>query len=225
MVFGGVKIFDTEGGVLKEFKAGISAVFSVSFRDKNVIDLSNKDEIYVRDVDEKTNTSIAVFDMDGKKLRQIIPVDANRAKDAKQWVSNTHFGFRIDKNGDIVILYTKKGVLKKIGGNGKLIWERNLYDDLPKEDKNIKQFEIKNTKRMFQVTYRLDFYGFCLTETGDIFVSAHKGGIYYDADGNPLFILKRPSGKGFGPTLIWYKNDVLTPNRIFKSNNKIGRNQ
>lgn len=106
--FGGIKIFDTDGKILKEFRAESISFYSLGLHQKDIIDLSGNNEIFIRHVDEKSNTSIVVYDMNGTKLRRIIPLDAEKEKDARMWVLNTYFNFEVDKNGDIVILYVKK---------------------------------------------------------------------------------------------------------------------
>lgn len=217
--FGGIKIFDTDGKILKEFRIESIPFYSLGMHQKDIIDLSSGNEIFIRNVDEKSNTCIIVYDLNGTQLRRIIPLDAEKEKDTRVWVLNTYFNFEVDKNGDIVILYVKKGLLRKYDIKGKLKLERNLYDDLAVKDRNEEQLEIKSTSRSFQVTYRLDFYGFCLTESGDVFVSTHGGGIYYTNGGfNPLYILKQSSGEGFGTQLEWYNQSVITPNKMYKVN-------
>jgi len=214
--FGGIKVFDTDGKCLKEFRVGNANVYSISLFLNQIIAANDNNEIFVRELDEKDNTVISVFDSDGKRLKSIIPINAQKEKDLKLWVLNTDFVFKIDKNGDLILLYKKKGELKKYDCNGKLSWERNLYSDLPVQDKNKEKFEVVNKKHLFQVSMRFDFLGFGFTEAGDIFVSTYRGGIYYDKSGNPLFILKQPSGESFGDLFVWNKDDLITPYKIFR---------
>jgi hypothetical protein len=222
MGFPGIKIFDTNGGCEKEIKFHDFKVFSLNIHIEHLIDANDKNEIYLRDIDEKNNTAISVFDLEGKRIKTMIPINADRNKDAKLWILNTNFKFKLDNDGNIIILYLKKGLLKKLDKNGALIWERDLYVDLPQADKTPEKFEVVNEKRRFQFTVRLDFMGFCIAENNDIFVSSHKGGFYYDKSGKPLFILKQPSGKGFGTTLLLHKKKLITPDKVFRLNYTLG---
>ena len=222
MGFSGIKIFDTNGGCVKEIKFHDLNFLSLNIHIAHLIDANDKNEIYLRDIDDNNNTAISVFDLEGKKIKTMVPINADRNKDSKLWVLNTNFEFKLDNDGNIIILYLKKGLLKKLDKNGVLIWERNLYDDLPRADKTPEKFEVINKKRRFQFTVRLDFMGLCTAENNDIFVSSHKGGFYYDKSGKPLFILKQPSGKGFGTILLLHKNELITPDKIYKLNYILG---
>jgi len=214
MGLGSVKIFGLKGICLKEFKCNFSCTF---LYENSIMDVSNTNEIYIKNIDKKTKTAISVYDNNGKKIRNIIKLGNKNEKDYKNWFFNTFFSFKIDRNDNIVLLFLKKGELKKYDKKGNLIWFRNIYDDLKNKEKIENKFKQKKTKKGFQFKFNLIFLG--LFAKDDFILVSHKwGGIIYNKRGKLIKYIRQKSNKGFGANFIWKSKKLYTYEKIYFMN-------
>lgn len=216
MGFGGIKIFDLDGTIIKEFR--FYTLSSIVFGLYNAIDFSTKKQIYARHIDGKNGRMISVFDLNGKLLRQLIPMKIDREKNTKQWFLESYFNFILDSRDNILMLQNKKGVLKKYNSDGNLIWESDLYADLPKNVRVRKKFKVNKSKGV-SISYSQDFVSLCLLNDDKIFVSGVKIGLVYDKFGKLMCLIRKPDRKGFGNPLAWVGEKLYSPYNVYNLKN------
>lgn len=212
--FGGIKVFDLEGNCLKEFRIRLSYL-SLSLHLDDIIDVNSKDQIFFRQIDEESGTVITVYDMDGNKIKQIIPLEARMKDEMKKWTTKSIFEFFIDKNEDIVVLYKIEGTLQKFTPEGKLIWSTNLYNALPQELRVTKKFKVTKTNKSMATKYSMDFTDACELDNGRIFVSGVRIGLIYDRFGQPKCLVRQPEGGGLGTEIFWIDGKLFSKSKIY----------
>lgn len=217
--FGGVKVFDLNGKLVKGFKIPVYS-FSFNMFLYHIIDVNSKNELYVRHIDDKRDTVVSVFNMNGNMIRQIIPLGADRAKEMQKWFISVNFEFLIDQQDNMIILYKQGALLKKFTPKGKLIWERNLYQDLPADLRRNTSVAVKKSSRSVNITNLSDFFGMCFIEGGNIFLSCHKIGMVYDTQGKLAYRISRPDQKSFGKLFTWNGGRLYTADKIYKIKNR-----
>lgn len=197
---GGIKIFDTEGKFLKQFKiAGLS--FGMGAMSKYIIDVNDENEIYVRSTSPGNDTLISVYNINGQRLRGIIPAAKGPQQKYLSNLMNNQLIFTLNNSGHIIVLFTKEGKLQKFDKKGKLLWSRNILKELPGKERNEESFKrtggggIKGT---------VNFIGLSVLEDNRIFASGRFTGMLLSEEGKVLRLFKSPLGKGgFGGLLFW----------------------
>lgn len=222
MGFGGVKIFDLEGKILKEFKIPVQA-FTFNQALNRQIDVSSKEEVFVRHIDEGNNTIISVFDTDGKKIRQIVSLGTKRFEDMRKWFKMTNFEFLLDPKDNVIILFKQGGRLEKYSPSGSMMWGKNLYDDFPADLSRKKDSAVKRTKGHLTITNWPDFYGLCNFSNEEIFISGHKCGMIYDLGGKCLMKIRLIKEEWFGTSIAFFNDKLYSKDKIFDFK-KIRRN-
>jgi hypothetical protein len=197
---GGIKIFDTEGKFLKQLKiAGLS--FGIGATLKYIIDVNDENEIYVRSTSPVNDTLISVYNINGQRLRGIIPAARAPQRKYLSTLSKNLLIFTLNNSGHIIVLFTKEGKLQKYDKQGKLLWSRNILKELPENERNeesIKRIGVGGIK----VTY--NFLGLAVLEDNRIFASGRFTGMLLSDEGKVIGLFKRPLGKwGFGGLLFW----------------------
>nr|NIR04338.1 hypothetical protein [Candidatus Aminicenantes bacterium] len=198
--YGGIKIFDTEGKFLKQFKVmGLS--FGFGMITKHIIDVSDDEEIYVRCNDMKNGTLISVYDINGKRLRVLVPLNKEmKANDLSSIMKNLII-FTLDNSGNLIILFIKGGNMQKYDKQGKLLWDRDMLKELPKKERNEERFK---RKKSVGITGRINFHGLAVLEDNRIFASGIFTGVLLSEEGKVLGLYKSPKGKGgFGDLIFW----------------------
>lgn len=212
--FPGIKIYDLDGKVIKEFKTTLN-LLSFTTAVNKVIDVNSNNEIFIRQIDDASNSSIAVYSYEGQKIRQIIPLETTQADDLEKWVLKSTMEFVIDSEDNIIVLYLKEGNLKKFSDSGKLIWKKNLYEVLPKELRKKNKFIVKQNKKQFVSRFNLDFVDLCLIESDGIFVSGVKTGIVFAKNGDLLCFVRRPKDVGMGNPVTYLNGKLYASEKIF----------
>lgn len=213
--FGGVKVFNLNGKLVTGIKIPVQS-FSFGLFLYHIIDINSKNELYVRHLDATNNTAISVFDMNGKLKRQIITVEADRSKKMRKWFVNVNFEFLTDQEDNLVMLYKQGALLKKYTPDGKIVWSRDLYKDLPENLHRNTRVDVKKKGRSVNITNLSDFFGICFIDDEQIFVSCNKMGMVYDKSGKLLFRIIEPSGKGFGSRIVWIDGKLYSKEKAFK---------
>lgn len=161
--FNGIKIFDTEGNTLKEIKLNVV----ISWRS---IDVNDKEEIFLGRVDTEKKTLVSVFNEKGENLRSIVPV--KKGVKISQLSPHWYYNIRLDKCGNIYVLFYLLRKLAKYSSKGTLIWEipikNEILDRYPNDDRVWRGFE--NTIRLRISVFNLD------TTPGNNVVISHIGG-------------------------------------------------
>lgn len=212
--FNGVKVFDLEGKILKEFKIPVYG-FTFNTLISHQIDVSSTDEIFVRHIDEKSDSVISVFNMNGQKQRQLISLGIKKDQDMKQWFEKTNFEIMLDEDDNLIILYLQAALMKKFTPMGKMIWSKNLYTDFPKDLRRGNDTIVKRTSRNLTISNKPDFFSICSLEDGDFFVSAWNSGMIYNKSGNCIQVIRLKNEVWFGARIAYYKGKIFSENKIY----------
>lgn len=211
--FPGIKIFDTDGKPIKEFRLlKVPSIVGINIHLPHVIDVSSTGEIYLRQIDSLEKFSIIVLDINGKKISDMLPLSESIKKDLNALVLETNFTFFLDPSDNIWVIFQKKGILKKFSKQGKLLLERNLYNDLSENERNPKQkLEVQSKPKSFKSHMTLDFMGMAIEDSNRLIVSAYSCGLVYRiSDGQLLMKIKKPSDRGFGSLFLIENNQLYT---------------
>jgi hypothetical protein len=196
--FGGFKVFNTEGILVKEVKLTVPLK-------KEVLDVNANGEIFLGRFDIKKNTLINVYDFSGKKLRSIAPLP-NPSKVATNKISQYwNYQARLDKKNNLYLLFNAHRKLAKYSPKGDLVWEidvKNKILDTALSDDGI----VRNPGGSITTTsYIMDFH---ITPEDDIIIGHYKGGCIYSPNGKLKKLLTLDSGKNisivrvFGDRLV-----------------------
>jgi DNA-binding beta-propeller fold protein YncE len=207
--YGGIKIFDTQGKFVKQFKVSGFGIGG-GMTSKSIIDVNANEEIYLRCLYKKSSL-ISVFDSDGNRLRGLIPI--KEAEDTGSHILKNRIIFSLDKNGNLIVLFTKYGQLEKYDPKGVRLWSRNILQDLPKKERN--EEGVKRT-RAGGIKYSVNFSGLAVSENGQIFASGIFTGLLLSEKGTLIGRFKSPGGKGgFGDLLFWKGTRLIGLERQF----------
>jgi hypothetical protein len=198
--YGGIKVFDTEGKFIKQFKIkGLS--FGMEMMSKYLIDVNDDEEIYVRCNVIGNSTLISVYDKNGQRLRGLVPAEGDPKGDYLTSLMKNQLIFTLDNSGHIIVLFTKEGKLHKYDKQGKLLWSRDILKELPKKERNKERFE---RLKGGGIRGRINFLGLAVLEDNRIFASGIFTGVLLSEDGKLLGLFKSPEGKGgFGGLIFW----------------------
>lgn len=184
--FNGVKIFDFTGKVISEFR--LKRIIS----SWNRLDVNERDEIFVGQIDSINFTMVSVYDTAGNKIKSLIPYkdDKNLSK-AMSKKSRYQYRVRLDGEGNILILYFMLRKLAKYSPTGQLLWEKNIENEI------LEQFETKdNVKRGKEtLTIYRHIFSMDILENGNILVGHAGGGSLFSKDGQleKLILVKKKS--------------------------------
>lgn len=123
MGFSGIKIFQPDGKPVKEFKTA-TLVFSDPGLDVNV-----KNEIFLKCKDSKAYPAIFVYNMNGEKLRTFTSITLEE-RTRKSYFFNIQFTFKLDSEENVIVLFFLKKQIRKYDKNGKLLWEKELKNEI-----------------------------------------------------------------------------------------------
>lgn len=122
-VYHGVKIFSTAGDFMSGFRTeGIPRWMDV---DKN-------ENIYVAEADHRSNPVISVYDAHGKKSKTVIIFKLKREilEDKGEFAKRQFFKFKLDSEGNIIILFGLLRQLQKVSSEGTLLWEKKIVNSI-----------------------------------------------------------------------------------------------
>ena len=177
--FGGVKIFSLEGEFLGNIKTKSTSMD---------IEVSNKNEIYVRKINTDNSTLITVLDEEGNEVKHLVKCDLKNKKNKFEYHKNTSVRFSLDNKENLIVLFFLKRKLKKYGKERDLIWERDIDNELIKPWIKIKHKEVFLRRGMIHyspIVFHLD-----VNLKDDILVGQAKGGAVYDKEGNLVSLIK-----------------------------------
>ncbi len=129
--FSGIKMFDTEGKSLGQFR--LRTIPSHWVR----IDVNGKGEIFVGDLNRNDRSMITVYDSKGTVLRTLIKYKGDDLAKAFTRKSRAQFYLRLDNGGNIVLVFYMLRQVEKYDPKGNLLWSRvlknKLLDEYPPE--------------------------------------------------------------------------------------------
>jgi len=179
--FGGVKIFNIKGDLLKEFRTGLKIGW---------LDVNKKNEIFVREADTDLFPVISVYNTDGKRLRKVVgfPIKNMRDRDRIAFVLNRGFIFRLDSKENIVVLFIYKNIIRKYNKKGELLWEKKIANEIIKKHSNPRkpQYGKGGTIHLTRIGYHLE-----IDRDDNIIVGHRAGCMVFNKDGETINLIQR----------------------------------
>lgn len=170
----GIKIFDTDGNAVGEFR-----FLDFYCGSRNIV-VNNKDEIFIGYPDPGNNTMVSVFDIEGNKLRSLVPIEGGEEAIKKYTKSRDQFILEMDDQGNLYLLFYMLRKLAKYNPQGKRLWEvdikNELLDSFPNQDfiRKEKNGTIRSRDSVYDVEALKD---------GRVFVGHACGGCIFQKDG------------------------------------------
>lgn len=194
-----ISIFTKDGKYISSFHT--MALFAPTYLFLPPFAVNDKGEIFLAVPDLKENKLVVVYDeKTGKKIRSIINGDFKiEEKPDIQFRRKCFYGIRIDKEGNIYLLYPGQEKIKKFKKNGKLVWEREIV-----EHELLKRMKKEHGEKIGGV------HGFDVTDNGVVFIS-YSGGYVLDKNGKLFALLEGIN------TLIRVKNGKIMTTTPFIS--------
>lgn len=127
------KVFVLSGAFIKIFS--LRGEFLSAFRPESIprgLDVDKDENIYVAGLDREGNPMISVYDIPGNLARTAFTLRLNKdtVKNQAELMKNQFFFFRIDPEGNIILLRTFLRKLTKVSPSGALLWERKIENSL-----------------------------------------------------------------------------------------------
>lgn len=175
--FGGVKIFSTDGKLIKEFRTGPGIGW---------LDVNKKNEIYVREADTDGTPIMSIYNMEGKKIRNLIRMPVKDMNDRIEYIFNREFMFKLDSKENPVVLFDKKNILRKYNTNGELLWEKKVANKI------IDSFPHKKPSYGTGGTVHgsSSLFNLALDKDDNIIVGHVGGAMVFDKNGEPISLIK-----------------------------------
>lgn len=169
--FGGIKIFDLEGKLINEFRTHPAVGW---------LDVTDKNEIYVREADKDATPIIAIYDINGNRIKTFVRFRVGGKGDKIAHVENKFNEFRVVQHGNVVVLFRLKALLQKYGHDGNLLWERKIENELVDKyaSKQKPRYGIEGT-----VHFKIYVSGFNVDNKGMILVGQVGGACLFNSNG------------------------------------------
>ena len=175
--FGGVKIFTTDGKLITEFRTGPSSGW---------LDVNKKNEIFVREVDTDGLPSVAIYSMEGKKIRTLVRIPITKVGDKIEYLFTREFMFKLDSKENLVVLFDMKNIMRKYNTNGELLWEKEVTNKILEEHPRKKpKYGPGNT-----IHGSSNVFYFDIDQDDNIIVGHVGGATVFNKDGETLRLIK-----------------------------------
>lgn len=127
------KVFVLSGAFIKIFS--LRGEFLSGFRPESLpqrLDVDRDENIYVSRVDREGNPTISVYDIKGNPTKTVWTLRLDKAimKDRTESYKNSSFVFKVDQEGNIIILHNLLRKVTKIGPGGALLWEVKIENSV-----------------------------------------------------------------------------------------------
>lgn len=177
--FCGIKIFMIDGSFLESFKLRVCVVSDKSF------DVNDRDEIFVPEDNPVDKTLVSVYSLKGMRLRGLVQGNLEQ-KNELEYLRQHEYNLRLDRKGNIYILFNLERKIKKYDSRGRFLWERKISDKrlekYPHDDGvRINERGGINTSRK---VFDLEVDDLCR-----VFVFHAGGGYVMNEEGNTQFLL------------------------------------
>jgi DNA-binding beta-propeller fold protein YncE len=175
--FGGVKIFSTEGDLLKEFKTGLHIGW---------LDVNKRNEIFVREAETDSMPVISIYNMDGKKIRKFLRFPIKNRSDRIAFILNREFIFRLDSKENIIVLFHKKNIIRKYNKKGDMLWERKIENEILQKHSNPRKPRLGKGSSVY---IRSNVFQLDIDKNNNIIVGHVAGGMVFNPDGKAVKLL------------------------------------
>jgi hypothetical protein len=177
--FSGVKIFEKNGKLVKEFKTKSSALH---FH----LDVNKKNQIYVKQGSSDGSPNISVYNINGKLLRELVKFPV-KPGDRRGHLLNSQFVFKLDKEENLVVVFLLKKIIKKFNGKGELLWERKIQNEVYDKFKTDSKISFKPNGAIY---FSTSIFGMDIDDNNNIVVGHLGGGIVYDEHGHVIHLIE-----------------------------------
>lgn len=175
--FRGIKIFDIEGNLIKEFRVRGGLGLSPSF------DVSKSGEIFVKEVFPE-GIFVDIYSSDGNFIRRLLKIKG-KLKNRDDLLLFSYSKIRLDKNSNIFVLFPLRRELWKYNPEGKLLWKSKIKDSILRQ---LTSNDIRWSAKT--VHFSLKIFDFAIDEEQERIIISHvRGGVIYDKDGHRLFMI------------------------------------
>lgn len=182
--FNGVKIFSTEGKFLNSFKITNSG-------GSGTIDVNKNNEIFLQSTDINKKTILAVYDENGKILRNLIKFAATDFKERSSFLT-TFVKIKLDISGNIYVLFPLKRRIEKFSKDGSELWGKEIKSKYFKKTSDEK-FEVKDQG----VHFSQSIFDLELLPGGNILIGHVSGGTVFNKDGKHIYTISTDPPKNF----------------------------
>jgi len=195
-LYGGVKIFSTEGEFVRSFK--VNRLSSYCWR----IDVDDLGNIYVPYFNFNEKKSVLILNESGEVKKAIITNPFMNADKSLEMFKNLIFDFAIDPNLDIIIVYPLQRKIKKYNNNGFLQWEKvipieNIPKNWPKEITVSPDGSVSRSPLIGKIY---------LNNRGDMIVSTIDRLIRFNGNGQ---IISNIFGLDLGYEIKWHNEKII----------------
>lgn len=192
--FRGVKIFGSDGRAINEFKT------KTSFRIGS-IDVNDRLEIFLDEIDDRAKTLVSVYDIKGNRIRSLAKKQID-TKNRESYLKKSQYHIKVDKEGNIYLLFYLLRKLAKYDKEGQLLWERDIKNEIL--DKYPKDDDLRLGQDTISISARV--YRIEITSRGSVLVSHASGGSVFNPNGelikligfeepNSLFLIRMRADK------------------------------
>ena len=175
--FNGIKIFTIDGKIVKEFK---------TISQPKWIDVNQRNEIFVSGVSSEGYPNIAVYNMEGKKIREFLKFPYKDTGGAS-YILNSELIFRMDKDENMGVVFLLKKLVRKYNKVGTVLWEKEIKNKIMDKYNTEPRFDIRSTGAIY---YHRSVISLGFDETGNIIIGHVYGGVIYDKNGNMIHLVQ-----------------------------------
>ena len=178
--FGGVKIFSVNGSLIKEFRTH----HTISW-----LDVNQKEDIYVKESESDATPIIALYNNDGKRLSTIVRFPFKGMPDRLEMSNQSHFTFRVDSEGNVIVLNDRARTLLKYNSNGRLLWNKRIENEIL--DKYLHLEKKPHFDKLGNIRSTTIVRKYMDIDKNDNIVIGHAGGgMVVDKNGNTFKLIK-----------------------------------
>jgi DNA-binding beta-propeller fold protein YncE len=203
------KVFVLSGAFIKIFS--LSGEFLSAFRPESLprgLDVDRDENIYVARLDREGNPTISAYDIRGNRIKTAwtLRLKKETLNNRAELTKNLFFFFRLDQEGNIIILQNLLRKLTKVSPSGALLWERKIENSL------LEPF-YKNEKTVYDeqgpiVSFIVNMFD--IDQHNNIVITHQGGGCIYNPKGELIYLIEvQLEDSNEGP------RDIRLP-RIFK---------
>jgi DNA-binding beta-propeller fold protein YncE len=175
--YGGIKIFSLKGEFIKAFKTNTPPDW---------LEVSTKNEMLVKESNSDSTPVISVYNIDGKKKKNLITFGIKPKTDRTSFILNKKFIFKIDNDGNIVVLHFLKRLIRKFDTGGVLLWEKKLENEI------LDKFDTDDQKVQYNkgsISGTRAVFGLDIDPENNIVIGHVGGGSIYSKEGKLVGLL------------------------------------
>lgn len=189
---GFVKIFSTHGEFLRGFRPESSP---------RGLDVDKDENIYVAGLDRKGNPIISVYDLLGNLTKTVLTLQLNNEtnNNKEELTKYLFFFFRLDQEGNIIIIHNLLRKITKVNPGGTLLWEKKIENSLLAPFyKNEGTVYDEQGPTVTGIVNKFD-----IDQDNNIVIAHVGGGCIYSPKGELIYIIEvQPEDLNEGPRTI-----------------------